>query len=122
MGPQINFYILQADSAVKAMHFACQLMAKAFQANQTVFVNASSKEEALQLDNYLWAFEEDSFLPHQLAPAASPILIGYEIVPADKREVLINFAQEVPHFYNEFKEIIEIVFSDPAVQQLARTR
>jgi DNA polymerase-3 subunit chi len=34
----------------------------------------------------------------------------------------MNLSRDIPAFYSQFKHVIEIVFPDPVVQQLARTR
>lgn len=122
----IDFYILELASKQRATLFACQLIEKAYLAGKKVYVHTGSLEEAEHLDTLLWTYKEDSFLPHQLYDendAYAPLIqIGYDHPREGKQEVLINLCADVPAFFQQFTEIIEIVFSDPTVQQLARAR
>ena len=63
-------------------------------------------------------------LPHQLYAdrCNAPIQIGYGECPKSHGNILFNFGREIPPFYEQFPHVIEIVFTDPVVQQLARQR
>ena len=124
--PIIDFYILEQATKPSSLRFACQLIEKAYQNQQQIYIHTASKDEASQLDTLLWTYRDDSFLPHHLyvpnddLPPA--IQIGYEEAPAHHQDTCFNLSQEVPVFYKQFNRVIEIVFSDPHVQQLARER
>ncbi len=45
----------------------CELVKKAYAAAQPTLILARSPEQADALDDKLWAFDDDSFIPHQLA-------------------------------------------------------
>jgi DNA polymerase-3 subunit chi len=122
---KVEFYILDATSRQQAMHFACGLIEKSYANQQAIYVHLASKDEAERMDTLLWTYQEDSFLPHLLFTQTSdeaPILIGYRDAPSSNKQVLINLSDNMPVFYSEFAHVIEIVFSDPTVQQLARDR
>lgn len=123
---KIDFYILEsATTAQKAWLYACQLIEKAHAEQKQVFVHTTSKEDATRIDDLLWTYKEDTFIPHNLYQAADdfppPIQIGFGENPKQK-DTLINLSREIPGFYQQFNHVIEIVFSDPLVQQLARER
>lgn len=120
----IDFYILETASRQKAWFFACQLLEKLYLEQQkTVFVHTQSREEAESLDALLWTYRDDSFIPHTLSGSSeAPIQIGYDDNHASNQSVLVNLNQGIPGFYSQFEHVIEIVFSDPVVQQLARER
>ncbi len=124
--PTIDFYILDTSSGQRSLLFACRLLEKAYEAAQSVYIHAPSQEEAERLDQLLWTYRDDSFIPHNLYQAADPfpppIQIGYGETPPPHQAILLNLASAVPAFYQQFPRIIEIVFSDPSVQQLARER
>lgn len=122
MLPQIEFYILANRSGTQSLQFVCEIIAKAYRENHKIFINSASQEDAYKLDDLLWTYQEDSFIPHQLGGSDSPINIGYNLQPTERYDVLLNFAEQVPTFYKDFKQVIEIVFPDPVVQQLARER
>lgn len=123
---KIDFYVLDVSEGQRALLFACKLIEQAHLQQQSVYVHMQSKQEAERLDKLLWTYKEDSFIPHHLSDAAvtkaAPIQIGFAKALPAKQEVLLNFSSEVPAFYAQFGQVVEIVFSDPIVQQLARER
>lgn len=123
---KIDFYILDNATAQKSLHFACGLIEKAYLNQDRVYIHTNSKEEAERLDLLLWTFKDDSFLPHNLYrhddQSPPPIQIGYENAPKEHTHLLLNLSQQFPDFYPQFNQVIEIVFSDATVQQLARER
>lgn len=125
---KIDFYILEVTSGQKSLFFACQLIEKMYQAQQCVYVHCHSKEEAERLDALLWTYRDDSFVPHALYHAAHdyppPVQLGFgNMAPVLPKEyLLLNMTQQIPPFHAQFDHMIEIVFSDPSVQQLARDR
>lgn len=124
---KVDFYILEEAGSQKALFFACQLLEKAYRDAKPVYVHFSSLAEAERFDTLLWTFKEESFLPHLLYSPnqenEASIQIGFGDAPQNgKQEVLLNLCAEFPLFFQQFKHVIEIVFSDPHVQQLARER
>lgn len=123
---KIDFYVLDGAGGQKSLHFACKLVEKNVMENKSVFINAASREEAERVDALLWTFRDDSFVPHQLDGAAAdfavPVCIGSGNAPQTDADILLNLSVDIPAFYQRFKHIIEIVFSDPVVQQSARVR
>ena len=123
---KIDFHILDNANQEHALLYACQLIELAALEQQPIYIHAGSQSEAGMLDDLLWSFRDDSFLPHALFDPkdtdAPNILIGYATPPAAPKNLLVNLTPQVPTFYKEFNQVIEIVFSDPAVQQLARER
>lgn len=124
--PAIDFYILEEASNLKSQHFACRLLEDLHQHNEKIYIHTSTRDEAERLDTLLWTFKEDSFLPHNLYDPADEfppaIQIGCKDAPKDHQHILLNLDRSVPSFYTQFQRVIEIVFSDPNVQQLARDR
>lgn len=124
--PKVDFYVLETESAQKSWFFACGLVEKHYAAQQKIYLYTETPEEAARLDALLWTFKEESFLPHAIYQAgdANPpaIQIGYQEITPSHQQVLINLCTTVPRFANQFEHIIEIVFTEPLVQQLARKR
>ena len=122
---KIDFYVLEQTDYQQALLLACNVVEDAHNNQQSVYIHASSLEEANKIDELLWSFRDDSFLPHNLYDAADacppPIQIGHDATPPHQA-VLVNLSKEVPKFYQQFQQVIEIVFSEPSVQQLARER
>lgn len=123
---KVDFYILEETGKQRAWLFACSLLEKAYLAKQSVYINAATSDDANQLDAFLWTYKEESFLPHQLVEtgAHNPplILIGHSEIKAPSQNILMNFQETVPAFYQQFEHIIEIVAADERIQQAARNR
>ncbi|OZB37528.1 MAG: DNA polymerase III subunit chi, partial [Alishewanella sp. 34-51-39] len=94
-------------------------------AKQRVFVYTADQQSAELLDELLWQFEPDSFVPHNLAgegpQRGAPVEIGWQ-APKASRQVLINLADQVPDFARRFNQIIEFVPAEPTLKAQARER
>lgn len=123
---QIDFYILEQTGKQRAMLFVCQLIEKLHLQKKRVYVHTNSSEEADSLDRLLWTFKDDSFLPHAIRlddeKIIAPIQLGYGNQTTQDVNAIINLHAQTPPFLNAPEQLIEIVFADPAIQQLARER
>ncbi|PJD90697.1 MAG: DNA polymerase III subunit chi [Legionella sp.] len=113
---RVDFYVLQTDTPEVFWLTACRLLEKAYRQGHQVFVFCSHQQDAEHLDELLWTFKPDSFIPHHLqgeGPEPPPaIQIGYGNEPRGFHDILLNLSSEVPPFMTRFKRIIEIVPSD----------
>jgi DNA polymerase-3 subunit chi len=142
---QVDFYILRGESAEARLRTVCRLAEKAVQADQHVFIRASTDGEARQLDELLWTFSDSSFLPHRVVrprlahahggdggagPAADaeslelePVLVGVDAGPVRGRwDLLINLGGDVPEVGSRYARIAEIVDADPERRHQGRER
>ncbi len=128
MKTTIDFNILENASVMQTWHYACHEIAKRYQANETLFIFTDNQDDAKRLDDLLWTFTEDSFIPHNILTAdnaaSSPIQIGFTDNTCDNDYFVtaINLSQEIPKNFSRYKNLVEIVFPEPAKQQLARER
>jgi len=119
---QVLFYIHSEDGTDANLppYFmqACQLAAYYYQQNQKVFIYTENQQDAFIVDEYLWQFDGDSFVPHNLVGEGprygSPVEISW-LAPQHPRAVLINLNQSIPEFNLNFQQIIDFV---PAQEQL----
>jgi len=78
--PRIDFYVLPDQKDNGRALLACRLADKAYSLGHTVYVLAGSEAQAAALDDLLWTFRQDSFIPHERYPLvgeeSSPVLIG----------------------------------------------
>jgi DNA polymerase III subunit chi len=123
---KVDFYILEQADGPRSRLFACQLLEKMVEEQKRVFVHMRSREEAARFDTLLWTYRDDSFIPHQIDDAKDThpplIQIGFGEAPTRQHDIMLNLCTELAPFYPQFQHIIEIVFSDALVQQLARER
>lgn len=129
MNTQVMFYILDDNNsedklALSLLH-TCFLSAHHFRQNQRVFIYCQSQEQAHKIDELLWSFEPDSFVPHNLTgegpQSGSAVEISWQ-APTSRRPVLINLTSTVPDFAHQFSQIIDFVPSDESLKQAARER
>lgn len=121
---RVDFYLLTDNGPQAPLLLACRLLEKAYLNNQRCFVYCATKKEAENLDELLWIFKDNSFIPHHLQEEAhdSPIHIGYTgSEPSKDTSLLVNLAAEIPLFYPRFSRIIEIVANNEAAKTLSRT-
>ena len=80
---------------------------------------------AHEIDELLWAFDPQSFVPHNLVgegiKQGSAIEIGH-LAPQNRRPVHINLSKHVPNFVNQYQQIIDFVPTDESLKQAARER
>lgn len=122
---RVDFYLLNDSQQADACWLvACRLLEKAYHRGHRVFVLCDSLQDAEQLDELLWTYKEDSFVPHNLqgeGPEPPPaIQIGWGKEPRGFHDILLNFSKEVPTFYAKFQRIIEIVGTNDAAKAISR--
>lgn len=111
---RIDFYLLEEAGLDQRGLFTCRLLEKAWLKGHRLFVFCTDQKEAEDLDELLWTFKPDSFIPHNLQGEGPepppPIQIGYSgQMPRGFNDVLINLSDRVPEFYQRFRRIIEII-------------
>lgn len=121
----ITFYVLSADAPLSArLTTACRLVDKAWQQNHKVLLQANSRSEAEALDELLWAFKAESFIPHHMVgdgpTPPPPVRIGWEDLPSDSRDILINLSASIPSGFERFQRVIEIVAGTHEEREQAR--
>jgi len=132
MQTQVMFYILSddkqnadANDTSSAFYHACLQASHFYRQNQRVFIYTQDQKVAEQIDELLWAFDNDSFVPHNLVgegpKQGSAVEISYQ-APRGRRPVLINLSDSVPTFANQFQLIVDFVPSDETLKQQARER
>ena len=116
---------LDARDTSSAFYHACLQASHFYRQNQRVFIYTHDQTQAEQIDELLWAFESDSFVPHNLVgegpKQGAPVEISYQ-PPRGRRAVLINLTETMPTFANQFQFIVDFVPSDETLKQQARER
>jgi len=123
---QVDFYLLQDDSAQIRASFACRLADKAYRLGNRVYIHTASAEQTRQLDDLLWTFQQNSFVPHAIYQAAQhnppPVLLAHNSEPDASIQVLINLSAEVPLFFSRFERVAELVNQNADIRQQGRSR
>ncbi len=121
---RVDFYLLTNSEPQAAWLVACRLLEKAYLRNHRVFVYCDHQEDARLLDELLWTYKEDSFIPHNLqgeGPEPPPaVQIGFGPEPRGFNDILINMARTIPPFHSRFRRIIEIVGNQDDAKAISR--
>ena len=124
--PRIDFYVLPDHQEKGRSLLACRLADKAYSLGHTVYLFASSEARAAALDDLLWTFRQDSFIPHERYPLigaeGSPVLIGVASPAEVNAQVLINCTDALPEGFERFERVVELVDQHPEVLAQSRER
>ncbi len=120
----IRFYVNLPDR----LGYACRLLRKA-QAMGSVVVVTGEGEDLQALDQALWTFSAQDFVPHARVGAAppevvarSPIVLSADPLAAPSRGLLVNLGAQVPEGFEQFERLFELVPEDEALVQAGRER
>lgn len=123
---QVDFYIVSSPEEKHRRETVCRLADKARRLGHRVFIHTESDAQARELDQLLWTFREDSFVPHALAAESNDdsdrILIGAGTEPAGPVDVLINLTRDVPLCAEHCQRIAEVVGGGEASRAEGRQR
>jgi len=125
--PSVEFHILSESGDGARMRHACQLVDAAYSEGKRVAVQVSDNNDAQKLDEMLWTFRDQAFIPHEIATPASPshprimAVIGTAI-PSTFSTHCINIGSSIPDGLESLERVIEVVDADTLRKQQARER
>ena len=123
--PRADFYLIDKPRfRDDPLLLVCELSKRAFESGQRTLILARSFEEAEQLDEKLWEFDENAFIPHQIAgdddDAITPVLILTPESHAEDRPLVINLREDCAP--GLFERVLEVVPADEAQRLGSRKR
>src|SRR5580698_4387961 len=98
MTERVDFYVLKSAAAKQRWTFACRLIQKAYLRGLRAVIVNETLEQAKELDELLWTFNERSFIPHQICldeqsvDLATPVYIVLQSTAAPAAQLLVNLA------------------------------
>lgn len=105
----------------------CELVRKAIDAELQVLILARDMQQAETLDDLLWSFDPDAFLPHQIFDGDEmleedevPVLIATPEMDPPTRSLVINLRDVCAP--GPFDRVLEVVPADPAMREPLRER
>ena len=121
---RIDFYLLNSAQTATRLQYACRLAHKAWQKGHHVYLHCQDEAAAEQLDQLLWSFREETFLPHALRgeEVDEPVVCGCGDDPGEHHDLLINLSDLTPGFFSRFARLAEIVVEQDVVRVPARER
>ena len=124
--PRADFYLIDKPRfREEPLLLVCELARKAFDAGIPTLVLARDHAQAEAIDDLMWSFDPDAYLPHQIAGSdeedeLTPILILSPDVDSPMRPMVINLRDAVVD--GDFERVLEVVPADPAARAPLRER
>jgi DNA polymerase III subunit chi len=121
---RVDFYLLPDMDGLARRRFACRLAFKACARGERVHVHVDDSAQAADLDELMWQYPAEFFIPHELGanPAdgragatanavatLAPVTIDHRARHEPSDALLINLSSTVPPFASSFARIAEIV-------------
>ncbi|MFE8069485.1 DNA polymerase III subunit chi [Marinobacteraceae bacterium S3BR75-40.1] len=119
------FHILPETTAEARYQYAARLTEKAWSEGDRVCLYCDGEEQAQAMDDMLWAFRPDAFIPHERMdrndkPCPSPVgILLCAPSPADWQTVIV-LGRKLPSEADRFNRLALVANSDPEVLQQAR--
>mgnify|MGYP003462525407 CR=1 FL=1 len=124
--PRADFYLIDKPRfREQPLLLVCELAKRGFAANLPILVLARDAAQAEAVDDLLWSFDPDEYLPHQIAGMDegdddTPILVATPQMDVPSRALLINLRDAAPA--GSFQRVLEVVPADPAARGPLRER
>lgn len=122
--PQADFYILSGQTGAAREQFLLRLLEQIQSKGRRILILTDHEEQARGLDQLLWDYRPDAFLPHNMLGDGmnASIQIGAQIPAQHDFQVVINLSSQTEQALSSFSRIVEIVVQEPAVLNVTRQR
>ena len=121
-----DFYLIAKPRFLeKPLLLVCELARKANDSGQPLLIYTASAAQAEVLDELLWEFDPDAYIPHQIAGTdedddITPVLIVPPEMQPPMRPLVLNLRNEpVP---GDFARVLEVVPADERARGPLRER
>ncbi|MEH6471893.1 MAG: DNA polymerase III subunit chi [Halopseudomonas sp.] len=120
--PRSDFYVLPTNDSEARRRFLCKVLEKVHGLGHRIYIRTTDETSARQLDELLWDYRPEAFLPHSLVAEQldSPIEIGYGDSLPQHRDVFVNLELAVDDAALNFERIIEVVVQQPDILEATR--
>ncbi|WP_043529501.1 DNA polymerase III subunit chi [Litchfieldella xinjiangensis] len=110
---KVDFYILPDTTLEARLAFACRLAETIHRKGYRLHLHAEDEAMAREVDDLLWTFRPDSFLPHALLDSEHaddvPVTIGWQGPPEPGVDAMLNLHPEIPEWFSRFERVAEII-------------
>ena len=112
---RIEFYVLSSANPADRLRAACQLAAKGWRHGLPVALRCANAAQRDELDQLLWRFRAESFIPHSLHEddGQAPVVLALDEAPVIQQGLLINLGPSISPHVGCFSRVIEIVNQEP---------
>jgi len=120
---RVDFYRLDGLDLLQA---ACLVTGKAYQAGYRVRLYAAEEADLAELDQRLWTYRQNAFVPHAREAQVDPQFPEPVVVSAEcdspGGEVLVCAAPPPPDCLSQYARVAEFVPTETAARDAARNR
>lgn len=107
--------------------YACRLVRKARAAHSTIVLLLADRAQLDELNDALWTFSEQDFLPHAIAgdplAASTPVILtDNDTAELPHHQMLINLSGNIPSHFARFERLFEIISADDTDKLAGRER
>ncbi|EEH69910.1 MULTISPECIES: DNA polymerase III subunit chi [Acinetobacter] len=117
---QVSFYLFE-KSTERQVESACRLCRKILNQHPQIWWYCTDSEIQNELDDKLWSFDPNSFIPHGVNQSHSPVCIS-EHLPPSNDWIVFNFNNHALEQIQDFRHIIEIIENNETAKQLGREK
>ena len=126
--PRADFYLIAKERfREEPLLLICELAKRAYAANLPTLILARDAAQAEALDDLLWSFDADEYLPHQIAGLDEgdeddicPVLIASPDTDIPARPLLVNLRDAAPA--GSYERVLEVVPADESARGPLRER
>lgn len=121
-----DFYLIGKPRFIDdPLLLVCELAKRCFEADKPTLILARDMDQAELIDGRLWEFEDDAYVPHQIAGLGDddeevPILIVTPDTDVPDRPFIINLRDEP--FQGACERVLEVVPADADAREPLRER
>ncbi len=121
-----DFYLISKPRFLtEPLRLVCELARKANDAGLSTLVLARDQAQAEELDELLWSFDDDAYIPHQIAGEDADeeealVLIAAPGTDAAARPLVINLRDDP--YLGACDRVLEVVPADPEAREPLRER
>tara|TARA_Y100001935_G_C17171810_1_gene440616 strand:- start:330 stop:758 length:429 start_codon:yes stop_codon:yes gene_type:complete len=123
---KIDFYVLKDGTNLNKLKLACIIAEKAYNEGHRIIIHTHSKDTADLVDNLLWTFKAESFIPHgkgdECDIGSTPIIIGDAGLYPEEADFIINLEDKSPEVFSRFQHLAECVDNDETSKENNREK
>lgn len=123
MTSKADFYVLPSTDPDARARFLCRLVEKIRALGHEIFIQTRDESEAQRIDQLLWEYRPESFIPHSLLSESdnAGVKIGWDAQRPAHQDVYVNLDLEIPDDALKFDRILEIVVQSEDILTATRS-
>jgi len=120
---RVDLYLLKGNTFSDQIDFCCRLTEKAFPKHPNIHILTAESIQNEALNEALWAFKPESFLPHSLSDKTAPITLGTKIKfmgENNPNNLVISLCPDLPENFNKIGRLCLVILNNEVDIQHAR--